>query len=96
MTANLKATGRHAFLGLWIEFGTKAHNIAAKTAKWLSFGGIFAKQIRHPGARPFPHMRPALDTGAPGAVVAAAEYMKTRLSTKHGLDTLHITVEGDE
>jgi len=96
VTASLKATGPHAFLGKWIEFGTRAHNIAAKLGGWLSFMNVFAKEVAHPGARPFPHMRPALDVQAQNAVIAAAEYMKRRLATKQGLDTSHITIEGDE
>jgi hypothetical protein len=41
-------------------------------------------------------MRPALDAQASAAVVAAAEYMKDRLATKHGLDTSDVVIEGDE
>jgi len=96
VTANLKATGPHAYLGRWIEFGTRAHNIAAKTGGFLSFGGIFTKSVAHPGARPYPHMRPALDANAAAAVQAAAEYMKARLASKHGLDTSGVVLEGDE
>ncbi len=93
--AYLRATGPHAYLGRWIEFGTRAHNIAAKGKGWLSFGGIFAKAVRHPGTKPHPHMRPALDGQATAAVVAAAEYMKKRLATKEGLDTADITIEAE-
>lgn len=92
----LKASGPHAHLGNWIEFGTRAHNIAAKKGGFLSFMGIFAKEVAHPGTRPFPHMRPALDSQAQAAVIAAAEYMKNRLATKHGLDTRDVQIEGDE
>lgn len=95
VTASLKATGVHGYLARWVEFGTKAHNIAAKQNGWLSFGGIFAKSVAHPGAKPHPFMRPALDSQAQNAVVAAAEYMKTRL-TKQGLDTSAVLIEGDE
>jgi len=95
VTSYLKASGPHAFLAKWVEFGTRAHNIAAKKGGWLSFGGIFAKSVDHPGAKPHPFMRPALDSGAQTAVQAAAEYMRTRLSTKHGLDMSHITLDGD-
>lgn len=96
VTASLKATGKHAHLGPWLEFGTRPHRIVAKDSGGLSFGGIFARSVQHPGARPFPHMRPALDSQAPAAVVAAAEYMKKRLATKNGLDTSHIMIESDE
>lgn len=96
VTAYVKATGPHAFLARWVEFGTKAHNIAAKKGGWLSFGGVFAKEVAHPGARPKPFMRPALDGQAGAAVNAAADYMRTRLSTRHGLDTSDIKLDGDE
>lgn len=92
VTAYLKATGPHAFLGPWIEWGTRPHSITAKEKGWLSFGGIFAKEVMHPGTKPHPHMRPALDMQASNAVVAAAEYMKARLATKHGLDTADIDI----
>ena len=96
VTASLKATGPHGFLAKWVEFGTRAHNIASKTGGWLSFGGIFAKSVAHPGARPFPFMRPALDGQAQNAVIAAGEYIKNRLATKEGLDTSAVLIEGDE
>lgn len=95
VTANLKATGPHRHVAHLVEYGTKAHNIPAKRG-WLSFGGIFVKSVAHPGAEPHPFMRPALDGQASAAVVAAAEYMKARLSTREGLDTSHVMIEGDE
>ncbi len=96
VTANLKATGPHRSIAHLVEFGTSAHNIAAKSGGWLSFMNIFRKEIAHPGARPRPFMRPALDGQAQAAVVATAEYIKNRLATKEGLDTSHIMIEGDE
>ena len=95
VTAKVKT---NVFYAKFVEFGTKAHFITAKKGGWLSFGGIFAKSVWHPGIPKGPHafMRPALDSQAQAAVIAAAEYMKNRLATKHGLDTSHITVEGDE
>lgn len=96
VTAYVKAGGKHAYLGPWLEFGVKAHNIAAKVGGWLSFGGIFAKSVAHPGIRPRPHFRPALDSRGTAAVVVAAEYMRERLATKEGLDTAGITIAGDE
>lgn len=43
-----------------------------------------------------PYMRPALDSQASAAIVAAAEYMKARLSTKQGLDTADINIGVEE
>lgn len=51
--------------------------------------------VNHPGARPRPFMRPALDTTAQAAVVAIGEYIKKRL-TKLGLDVSHVRVQGDD
>lgn len=59
-------------------------------------GRFIGPTVFHPGARPKPFMRPALDAQASNAVVAAGNYIKNRLATKHGLDTAHIQVEGDE
>lgn len=96
ITANLKATGKHRSIAHLVEFGTAAHNIAAKVGGWLSFMNVFRKEIAHPGARPKPFMRPALDSQAQAAVIATGEYIKKRLATKEGLDTSHVRIEGDE
>jgi hypothetical protein len=40
-------------------------------------------------------MRPALDGQSSAAVVAAGEYIKKRLATKHGLDTADINIEAE-
>lgn len=92
----LKPSGPHAYLGKWLEFGTRPHNIAAKKSGWLSFMGIFRKEVAHPGARPYPHMRPALDSQKQAALVAIGTYSRDRMATKHGLDTAGIVIEGDE
>lgn len=93
--ARLRATGKHAHIAKWVEFGTAAHAITAKIAGMLSFGGLFRRSIQHPGARPKPFMRPALEAQAGSAVVAAGEYMKRRL-TKQGLDASDISVGADQ
>lgn len=35
----------------FVEFGTKPHVIKAKTGKVLSWGGHFAKSVKHPGTK---------------------------------------------
>jgi HK97 gp10 family phage protein len=94
--ASLKATGPHEYIAKFLEFGTKAHFITAKKG-WLSFGGIFVKSVWHPGIKkgPYAFMRPALDGQAQSAVIAAAEYMKKRLATKHGIDTSDVIIEAE-
>lgn len=102
VSASVKAGGKTRAGGdVWyahlIEFtGAKAHTITAKGRKILSFGGLFFQSVKHPGMRARPFMRPALESQAQAAVVAAAEYMKQRLATREGLDTAHIMIEGDE
>lgn len=96
---------RH-FRAKWVEFGTKPHRIKAKGfmadgrlwggALALKIGGRLVRAVDHPGARPKPFLRPALDANAGAAVVAAGEYIKARLSTKHGLDTSEIIVEEED
>lgn len=93
VVANVKLTGPHAHIGRWLEYGVAAHQITASTGGWLFFGGNFAKAVQHPGIPARPFMRPALDSQAQAAVVAAAQYMKRRLEEKHGLDTSDIEIE---
>ena len=95
VTATVTAKGEHGYVARWVEYGTKPHTIAAKDHA-MFFGGHFVQSVQHPGTKPHPFMRPALDSQATAAVVAAAEYMKQRLSDKHGLDTSDVMIEGDE
>lgn len=81
-----KKTGANVFYAHFIEYGTRPHSLA-KNGKG---------DINHPGITPKPFMRPALDTNASAAVVAAGEYIKKRLATKNGLDTSDITIEDEE
>ena len=80
----VKRTGADVFYAHMSEFGTKPHA--------LSKSG----EINHPGTSPRPFMRPAIDSQAQAAVLAAAEYVRKRLSTKHGLDTADINIEVEE
>lgn len=91
-----KRSRADVFYAHMVEFGTRAHAIAAKGKGWLAFGGIFAKRVNHPGTAPKPYMRPALDNKAAAALNSMAAYIRDRLSSKHGLDTSHVFLEGDE
>ena len=76
-----------------IEYGVRAHEISVKTGKrGLFFGGVVRKKVMHPGFGARPFLRPAMDTRARDAVVAAGNHMKRRLATKHGIDTADIAV----
>lgn len=83
VTASVKAGNKKAYYWGWVEFGTKPHVIKAARAKGLLFGGNVVAEVLHPGARPRPYLRPALDSKSADAVAAVAEYIKKRL-TKEG------------
>jgi HK97 gp10 family phage protein len=89
--AIIKATGKHAYLANWVEFGTRGHRIPGP----LQFNGAMLAGVDHPGARARPFLRPALDQNVNTSISAAGEYIKSRLS-KHGLDTSDISIEPDE
>ena|SRR3990167_615674 len=92
VSASIKAKGRHGYIAPWIEFGTQPHFIPGP----LKIGDNWVANADHPGISPRPFMRPALDSMAQSAVIAAAEYIKKRLTKKEGLDTSYIMIEGDE
>ena len=73
--------GADVYYANWVEYGTRPHMNGARG--------------HHPGARPKPFMRPALDTEAQRAVIAVGNYMRNRLATKHGIDTPEIFIEGE-
>ena len=96
VTALVKTTGPHAYLAPWLEYGTAAHRIAPARAKALFLGGMFVASVAHPGSRPKPFMRPAMDSHAGESVVAVGEYVKKRL-TKAGINAAsEVQIEVDE
>jgi HK97 gp10 family phage protein len=58
----------------------------------LSINGRFYASVMHPGSRPKPFMRPALDAKAQEALVAVAHGIKRRL-TKQGLNAQDVEIE---
>lgn len=96
VTAKIKATGPHAFLAPWMEYGTGAHRIVPKDdGGFLLFADVFSKEVEHPGIRPRPFMVPALVSQATPATIAVARYMRDRLASKHGLDTADLEFEAE-
>jgi len=48
--------------GGFLEVGTNPHIIRVKTAKVLTDGeSFFGKEVHHPGTKPHPYFKPALD-----------------------------------
>lgn len=72
----------------------KAVSMTTINRNVLQIGANFVgPTVHHPGARAMPYLRPALDGGAQDAILAAGNYIKDRLATKHGLDTASIEIE---
>lgn len=92
VTAKVKAKGKHGPVAHLVEYGTAAHFIKPKTAKSLFFAGLMRDGVDHPGAKPKPFMRPALDSQAQAALQAVGEAIKKRL-TKQGLDASGVDLE---
>jgi len=94
--------GADVFYAHMIEYGAKQtpgkYRIPSVTSqvKRLLIGGQWVSSVMHPPLRAQPFMRPALDRTNRRAIVAAGNYIKRRLATKHGINTAHIRIEGDE
>lgn len=86
-------TKKAAFYAHFVEFGTKPHRIKARRGKALAIG---VSAVNHPGARPKPFLRPALDAKAQASVEAVAAYIRKRLADKHGIDVPAPREEFDE
>lgn len=68
-----------------------------EAVKSLKIAGRFVgPTVSHPGSVAHAFLRPALDAMAQPAIIAAANYIRTRLSEKEGLDTSGVILEGDE
>jgi len=56
-----------ASYALFVEFGTRPHEIRPKrrsSLRWATDEGVFfAKLVHHPGSKPYPFFRPAIEEG---------------------------------
>jgi HK97 gp10 family phage protein len=99
-SSGIKVTYGNPYYAPWVEYGTAPHYEKATTAKGLALrpnsraSSGFANRwmswilsgVQHPGAKPHPFMRPALDSQQQAAIQAVGEYIKKRLATKEGLE----------
>ena len=85
--ATVRTTGRHGYLANWLEFtGAAPHEVVPKRGKGkvLSLQSVgedvaFAS-VKHPGMKPQPHLRPALDTKSNAALSAMGNRIRRFLS----------------
>lgn len=95
--ARIVLTGKHAFVGNWLEFtGASAHVIKARHARFLFFDGKVVSKVENPGFAPKPFLRPALQQHAADAIKTVGDYLKGRLASKAGFNTADIDVEVEE
>lgn len=98
--ASVKAGGRtkkgaDVFYAHIVEYGARRHVIRAKAKKVLEISGKFAGgAVDHPGVRPHPFMRPAVDLKAQEAVSVVQAKVRQRLQ-KYGVD-VPAPIGGDE
>lgn len=92
MRGHLLAGDKKAWYSHIIEFGSGSYyagkgskskkapyEIKPKNRKSLFFAGVMKDLIVHPGVKPSPFMRPALDSGTKRAIDAFAAYVAKRL-----------------
>ncbi|MRV72568.1 hypothetical protein GJ700_12705 [Duganella sp. FT92W] len=86
VTASVKAGGPKAWYWRFVEYGTAPHHIGPKNARALALAGVVVRGVEHPGARPQPFMRPALDAKGSAVIEAVAAKIRDRL-TAAGINT---------
>lgn len=89
--ASVKAGGRtkkgaDVFYAHIVEYGARRHMIRPRAKKALEIGGKFVGgEVDHPGVRPQPFMRPAVDSKLPEALLEVTSQIRKRLA-KEGID----------
>lgn len=90
VNSKIVAGNKLAYYAHMVEFGTAGHLIKAKNRKTLAIQMVgpslkgsnvnfIGPKVNHPGARPKPFMRPALDESHTAAIEALAAYIRKRL-----------------
>lgn len=86
VSVSVKVGNRVAWYAHLVEFGTRPHEIRPREQGGaLQFGGVTTRSVQHPGTRPRPFMRPAVDLKLPAAIEAITAKIRDRL-TRRGLN----------
>lgn len=86
VSASVKVGNFVAWYAHLVEYGTQAHiERPRETGGAMQFGGVTTREVNHPGTRPQPFMRPAIDQRFPEVVQAVTNKIRERL-TKQGLN----------
>jgi HK97 gp10 family phage protein len=79
--AKVVLKGRHAYLGKWMEWGTVPHLISVRRKGSLVIGGkAIGRMAKHPGIRPRPFMRPAVDNKMAEAIKTVHQFLERHLA----------------
>lgn len=82
-----KRKGRkYVYYAHFIEWGTSPHRITSEKGMPVGRGGAVVHEVHHPGIRPHPFARPALDLRYRDAIAAAAKRTAQLLRRKNGLN----------
>lgn len=105
VSARVRLTGKHAYLGVFFEWGVLPHSIAARetlpTAKRrragkfkLKIGDKFVSgPVQHPGFSARPFMRPAFDMKKEEAAAAFRDKIRTYINAKTGITLPEVEVD---
>lgn len=86
VSASVKVGNSVAWYSHLVEYGTQAHTERPRNRDGaMQFGGLTVREVDHPGTRPQPFMRPAIDQAFPTVIRAVTDKIRQRL-TKQGLN----------
>lgn len=78
-TYTIGPSGPGAYIARFIEYGTSGHVVKIKSKKILAVskaGEVFGREIKHPGVKAKPFIRPAYDTKKEAAVDTVASVIR--------------------
>lgn len=67
------------YYALFVERGTKPHEIRPKGKKSLFLAGLMREQVKHPGAKAKPFLQPALEENAEAILAAMQEELAEQI-----------------
>lgn len=95
LTATLVAGSSQAYYAHWVEYGTASYYTGKgksvgkpypikplKKGGQLKIGNTYTSLVMHPGVKPRPYMRPALDQNADQSIRAVADYVRSRIEVE--------------
>lgn len=88
VSASVRAGSKEAYYAHMVEYGTSPHILnkgASRRSKVLSIAGnLVSGKVEHPGAKPAPFLRPAIDQNQAAVIEAVGSRIRDRLK-KEGL-----------